>query len=152
MKRTCDLFDRYRDGELDSSEKGRFECHMNDCQDCRLKMSLLNNVAYALKYGDVPVPGDLAQQIAQRAFRQESAWDALVVSWLRPIPLLATLALTIILASLLRLVPDYRIVNNYSEYEALMSEADALNLKASNLPVQNDNEFEVWLVQEGNSQ
>jgi hypothetical protein len=58
----------------------------------------------------------------------------------------------LVLASLLQLIPDYRRVNNYSEYETLMNEADALNLKASNLPVQNDNEFEAWLVQEGNSQ
>lgn len=150
--RICDLFDRYRDNELDSSEKNRFEFHLRDCEDCRLKMSLLNNVSYALRHGDVPVPGDLAGQIARQAFRKERAWYDLVVSWLHPIPLLATLAVMLVLASLLQLVPDYRRVNNYSEYETLMNEADALNLKASNLPVQNDNEFEAWLVHEGNSQ
>jgi hypothetical protein len=94
-------------------------------------------------------PLDLADRIAQRAFRQGYSWDALIISWLRPGPALATLAVMLVLFSFLWLMPGSRQIV-YSEYEKLMEEVDAINLEASALQIHNDSELVMWLEQEGN--
>lgn len=145
----CKLFDKYRDGELSATERSGFESHLATCADCRAKMSLLNNVVYILKQ-DVTQPVDLAEKIAQRAFRQGKSWDALVISWLRPGPALAALALLLVVFSYIWFVPGYRQRTLLSEYESLMNQADEINLSTRISQADNDSELVVWLQQEGN--
>ena len=39
--RTCKVFDKYRDGELNSVERREFEKHLAVCEDCGTKTALL---------------------------------------------------------------------------------------------------------------
>ena len=74
--RTCDLFDKYRDGELASAEQSAFQSHLAICEDCRMKMALLNNLVQVLRQEEV-TPMDLADSIARKAFQRDQPWDAL---------------------------------------------------------------------------
>jgi predicted anti-sigma-YlaC factor YlaD len=151
MMGTCNAFDKYRDGELTASEAGEFESHLAACEDCRAKMSLLNNLVHVLRQEESR-PLDLADRIARQAFRRGNSWDSLVVSWLRPGPSLAALAIVVMLFSFLWLMPGGEPVNSYSEYEGLMDEADTINLGPSGTQVHSDSELVMWLETEGNSQ
>ena len=114
-------------------------------------MALLNGLAYVLKHEEVK-PLDLADQIARKAFQKGISWDALVVSWLRPGPVLVALSLMLVLFSFLWLLPGNGQVSAYSEYEKLMDEAESINSKASLSQVSSENALGIWLQQEGNSQ
>ena len=147
----CRLFDGYRDGELTPAERSFFESHLARCEDCRVKMSLLNNVVFILKQ-DEPRPADLAERVARQAFQQSKSWDALLVSWLRPSQALAALALLFVVFSFLWFAPTGRQRTLLSEYETLMNEADAVSLSTSLAQTGNDSEFVLWLQQEGTPQ
>jgi len=147
---SCVLFDKYRDGELDISERNAFESHLVGCADCQARMSLLNNLVYVLKQEDVQ-PLDLADRIARQAFQQPPSWDVLVASWFRPRFATAVFGFVLILASFLWLIPMNQPVVAYTEYEKLLNEAEASNL-ASKLLVQNDSELVMQLEQEGSSE
>jgi anti-sigma factor RsiW len=149
--RTCNVFDKYRDGELNSAERDEFEKHMAVCEDCRTKMSLLNNIVHFLKQEEIN-PVDQAERIARQAFNSGNTWDALVVSWLRPGPALAALTLVIVLFSFLWIMPESQQINASSEYEKFMNEADEILAGMSVSQVRNDSELMLWLKQEGDSQ
>jgi hypothetical protein len=149
--KTCELFDKYRDKELDGVERSRFEAHLAACDECRTKMTRLNNLVYVLNRDRIPEI-DSSEQIARKAFEEGRSWDILVVSWLRPGPAFATLALIFVLFSFLWLAPNFRKVNSYSEYEKLMDEADAINIGSNISEVHSDSDLVIWLQQEGNSQ
>jgi hypothetical protein len=152
--RICNLFDRYRDGELGPAEQSEFQSHLTVCEDCRGKMSLLNNLVHVLKQEEIR-PMDLANRIAQRAFQEQESWSALVVSWLRPGPTwVAALGMMIVLFSFLWLKPIGQKPDFYSEYEKLMSETESVNLSSSTSISQarTDSELVLWLEQEGKSQ
>jgi predicted anti-sigma-YlaC factor YlaD len=146
----CKLFDKYRDKELGGADRGRFEAHLATCDECRTKMARLNNLVCVLNRDRVPQI-DLSEQIARKAFAQGRSWDFLVVSWLRPGPAFATLALIFVLFSFLWLVPSLRRVNGNSEYEKLMDEADAIYISSSISEVRSDSDLVIWLQEEGNS-
>jgi hypothetical protein len=146
---TCDLFDKYRDGELGAAGQKEFQSHLLSCEDCRMKTALLNNLVRVLKQEEVR-PMDLADQIARKAFQKDTSWDALVVSWLRPGPVLAALSLMLILFSFLWLLPGNGQVSAYSEYQKLMDEAESINLKTSLSQVNSESALGLWLQQEGN--
>jgi hypothetical protein len=148
---TCDLFDKYRDEELGVAERSDYSSHLVVCAECRAKMSLLDNVVHILKQ-DAIEPVDQAERIARQAFRQSRSWDTLVVSWLRPGPAFAALALTAVVFSFIWLMPGYRQINILTEYEKLMEEVDAIGLRTSISQTNNDSEFVAWLEQEGNPQ
>lgn len=148
---TCTEFDKYRDGELGADERNSFESHLAVCEDCRTKISLLNNLVCVLKL-ETSQPPDLSYRIARRAFRQGNTWDALVLSWLRPGPALATLTIMLALCSFLWLAPGSGKETAYSQYENLMEKADTLNLGNSLSQVPTDSELVLWLEQEVNSQ
>jgi predicted anti-sigma-YlaC factor YlaD len=141
--KTCDLFDKYRDEELDSAERSRFEAHLSACDECRTKMTRIRNLVYVLNQVRMPQI-DLSEQIARKAFEKGSSWDNLVISWLRPWPAFATLALMFIIFSFVWLVPNFRAAN-YSEYEKLMEEADAVNIGSSISEVRTDSDLVIWL-------
>jgi hypothetical protein len=148
--RTCDLFDKYRDGEMKASEQKEFQAHFLFCEDCREKTALLNNLVQVLKQEEIQ-PLDMADQIARQAFQKDKSWDALVVSWLRPGPVLAALSLVMVLLSFLWLLPGKGQVSAYSEYEKLMDEADSINQKADLPQVSSESALGIWLQQEGSS-
>ena len=149
--RTCNVFDKYRDGELNSVERNEFEKHLAVCEDCRTKTALLNNIVHVLKQEEIN-PVDQADLIARQAFRSGSSWDALVVSWLRPGQALAALTLVLVLFSFLWIMPENQKINAYSEYEQLMAETDEVLLGMSASTVRDDSEHMLWLKQEGHSQ
>lgn len=149
--KTCDLFDKYRDRELDPSLEEEFHSHLSSCQDCRTKMALLNNLVQLLKREEV-APPDLALQIACKAFRRDKSWDAVLVSFIRPGPVLAALCLMLVLFSFLWLLPNNAQVSAYSEYEKLMAEADSISQKANLSQVGAESPLALWLQQEGNSE
>jgi hypothetical protein len=152
--RICDLFDKYRDGELGSVEQGEFQSHLAVCEECRGRMSLLNNLVHILKQEEIR-PMDLANQIARRAFQEQESWSTLVVSWLRPGPAwVAALGMMIVLFSFLWLKPIGQKLDFYSEYDKLMSETEAVDLSSSTSISQarTDSELVLWLEQEGKSQ
>jgi hypothetical protein len=149
--RTCDLFDKYRDGELESAGKMEFQSHLLNCEDCRTISAFLNNLVQVLKQEEIR-PMDLADRIARQAFLKNRSWDALVISWLRPGPVLAALSLALILFSFLWLLPGNRQVSAYSEYEKLMDEADSIHQKASLTQAGSDSALGQWLQQGGSSE
>jgi len=148
MMQICDLFDKYRDGELDRIEERDFESHLAECTDCRAKISLLDNLTFILKQDPAVMPVDLSAQIAEKAFHQNKTWDALVIGWLRPGPAFAALFLVCILFSALWLVPGYQPTNAYSEYEKLMDEASAITLDTDISQIQSNTELIAWMEQE----
>jgi hypothetical protein len=151
--RTCKLFDKYRDKELNPEERERFEMHLADCADCQTKRHLISNIAFVLKQEEAIALPDLSRRIAFRAFSQKKTWDSLVISWLRPGPALATLTAALALFSFLWIsLGRQSITVSYSEYETLMNEADALNLSASAAQIHTDSELMLWLEQERSSQ
>lgn len=152
MMRSCNLFDKYRDGELNRVEAGDFEAHLAECADCRAKISLLDNLTFILRQDPAVMPVDLSGQIARKAFRQSKTWDALVIGWLRPGPAFAALALVCVLFSALWFVPNYMPANAYSEYEKLMDKVEKINLDNGILQIQNDTELIALMEQEVNAQ
>ena len=91
---------------------------------------------------------DLSGKIAEKAFRQNKTWDALVIGWLRPGPAFAALALVCVLFSALWLVPNYQPTSAYSEYEKLMDKAETINLDTDSLQIQNYTELILLMEQE----
>ena len=148
MMRICTLFDKFRDGELRRVEMEKFKAHLAECEDCRAKISLLNNIAYVLKKDPAVMPADLSGQIAKTAFQKSKTWDALVIDWLRPGPAFAALALVCALFSALWLVPNYQPANAFSEYELLLDEASAINLDSGISQIQSDAEL-ISLLEQG---
>jgi hypothetical protein len=149
--RTCNVFDKYRDGELNSAERNEFEKHLAVCKDCQAKTVLLDNIVHVLKQEEIN-PVDRAELIARQAFRSGNSWDVLVVSWLRPGQALAALTLVLILFSFLWIIPENQKINAYSEYEQLMTETDEVFLGMSTPTVRDDSEHMLWLKQEGQPQ
>jgi hypothetical protein len=147
--RPCKYFDRYRDNELNPAEREQFERHFAACPDCRMKKSLIENIALVLKLEKTATQPDLADGIALRAFAQRKTWESMVVSWLRPGPALATLTLTILIFSFL-LVAFNRQPLNINYYETLMNEAESLNLSPTEIGT--ENELTLWMEQEGYAQ
>ena len=149
--RICKMFDRYRDNELGPAERSQFESHLAACEDCRARISLLNNLVRVMKAEEVR-PVDIADRIAQRAFERGHSWDFEVLTWLRPGPALAALTLMIALFSSLWIISRDQQVTSYSEYQKLMEEADAVSISTRMSEVRNDNTLALWIEQEGNSQ
>jgi anti-sigma factor RsiW len=149
-KRACSLLDKYRDKELSDADRSAFESHLTACDDCRMAMALLNNVIHAMKMEEAESV-DRADAIARNAFRRASSWDFEVISWLRPGPALAALALMLALSSVW-MISSGRRVTSYSEYEKLIEEADAVNVGSGLSQIRNDSELVTWLEREGNSQ
>jgi len=152
--RICDLLDKYRDGELGSAEGAEFESHLKNCELCRTKMFLLNNIVQVLRK-DESRPLDMAEQIARKAFQKDESWASLVVSWLRPGQAwAAAVSMMLVLFSFLWFMSGKQPFDMYSEYERLMNDEAAINLEASSslAQVRNDSEVMLWLAQGGETQ
>jgi len=152
--RLCELFDKYRDGELGSVEQREFESHLAACDGCRTKIALLNNLVSILKL-DESRPLDLADRIAQKAFQKDDSVASLVVSWLHPGPAwAAALGMMLILFSFLWFRSGKPQFDMYSEYEKLMNNESAITLETNSslTQVRADSEVLLWLAQGGVSQ
>jgi len=148
--RTCDLFDKYRDGEASVAERNEYEGHLAACEACRTRFSMLDNLVHALRAEEIR-PLDRADRIAREAFRRAHSWDYEVISWLRPGPAMTALVLALVLFASLWIVTGDQQVSAYSEYETLMNEADTLNIGTRLQQAGSDNEIMVWLEEEGTS-
>src|SRR5688572_16763918 len=121
----CNFVDRYLDGELDERQRHVFESHLSACLECRLCLSILNNLVRSLNWHPYDVSSREAQQIAREARRQSETWDLHVISWLRPIPAWTMLVLAIAFYSGLRLFSPYELKTATVEYEALVRELES---------------------------
>lgn len=143
--RNCELFDRYRDGELSSSQKNEFQRHLAGCEDCRLRRALLDNVGFVLRQEKIQMT-DLADRIARKAFQKVSSWDSLIASWFPPRFALAAVCVALILCSLFWQAPENQ--QKVYAYENLLNQAESSNL-ADKLLTDSDSEFVLTLAQRG---
>jgi anti-sigma factor RsiW len=150
MMRACDLFDKYRDGELEDSARNAFTSHLATCEECRMRMALLNNLVSVLRLDSIQT-SDISDRIAQKAFQKASSWDALVASLFKPRFAVAAAGLILALFSFLWFVPENQSRVSYTEYEILLNQADASNL-AGKLLIKNDNELVLQFMQGGDIQ
>jgi len=149
--RGCDLLERYRDGELDGSQREGFRRHLAVCERCRTQMALLDGLVSALRQEAVQTV-DVADRVARRAFSQVAAltsWDGLLASWFRPRLAFATVCATVVLCAMLWLTPGGP-AKEY-EYEKLLNQAEAANL-AETLLTSSDSELALTLVRGGDLQ
>ena len=137
---TCDLFDSYRDGELEGARRIEFERHLGTCQRCTLSQALLNNLAAAVSHGEPPMPAGLAAQIAARAFRRREAWYTCVVDFVRPKLAWSALAVVSLVLFLLALFP------NRAQHEDLGTEYQSLYQQSlEKQAIRTDNDLLGWL-------
>jgi anti-sigma factor RsiW len=147
--RVCEWFDRYRDEDLNAAQREQFEAHLTGCPDCRTRMALLDNVVRALRWSSADAPLGLSERIARRAFDQHKSWDVMVVSWLRPVPALIALIVTLFIFSSLWLIPSFRQAETVGEYEAVVNESYGVSPGSSSGQVRGDDDLLNWLEQEG---
>ena len=149
MKKLCDWFDRYRDGELSSDERAEFELHTAACEECRTRSSLLASVVYMLEKQEVGIPALSPRQVAARAFeRRARSWDVVLLSFVRPIHAWSAVAALMILVSFLVGLPGFRQPSASNEYQALISSIEP----AGNAQALTDGQLELWLEQGGKIQ
>ncbi|HEY2933543.1 MAG TPA: zf-HC2 domain-containing protein [Acidobacteriota bacterium] len=125
MNNLCRWFDRYRDGELDSRKRARFEYHLEQCDRCRSGMTFLSNLKTVIEKGSVELTWDFSHQTARRAFEQSKRWDVMVISWLRPAAAWIACAAMLFVFSILALTPSRTGAAEYAEYETLLALNDA---------------------------
>jgi len=145
MSMLCNSFNRYRDGMLDSEQTIRFESHLGECNLCRPRLLLLNNMVEAIRNQDMPVLKDLPGKITACAYEQGRSWDAMLLSWLKPVPAWSFAALVIITA-FLWIAPFIQQSAPSSNYENLMTSIDQ---EGSTVSAFSDAELENWLEQGG---
>jgi hypothetical protein len=148
MKGFCDLFNRYRDGMLDSKQTIQFESHLAACDQCRPRLFLLNNMVHA--FGNQDVPDSLVPHgtIAARAFEQCGSMDVFLLSWLKPLPAWSGLAALLVLVTFLWVAPPVQ-QQPSNEYEELITSRDQPRSVVVDL---SDAKLESWLEQGGSLQ
>jgi anti-sigma factor RsiW len=148
MKTYCDLFNRYRDGMLDSKQAIQFESHVAACDQCRPRLFLLNNMVHAFSNQDIPVSKVPHGAIAARAFEQCGSLDVFLLSWLKPLPAWAGLAVFLVLATFLWVAPSVQ-QQPPGDYEDLITSGDQSRSLVNDL---SDDKLESWLEQGGSLQ
>jgi anti-sigma factor RsiW len=142
----CNLFDSYRDGELDAGQRRAFEAHLPACDRCRLTLSLLDNLSESLSR-EPGLPGGLPERIAARAFQENASWDSGVTLWLRPKPAWLAFAIALVLLTVIVLSPTTtRQGDLYSEYETVYKES------IGSFQLHTDDELMRWLERRGGTQ
>ncbi len=143
----CKLLDSYRDGELAPRQRSEFELHLRSCPRCRLAQSLLNNIVSSIRAGEPVLPCGLAERIASRAFQQKSTWESYIISWLRPKPVWAAVALSVLILSGVLAWPGRTESNEmYSLYESLWRKS------TEGYFLQTEDEFMRWVQYDGRLQ
>jgi anti-sigma factor RsiW len=146
MKRLCDWFDRYRDGEFDSEQRAEFERHAAACELCQTRSALLTSVVQAMAQQESGVPGLTPRQVAARAFeRRAASWELALLSFVRPIHAWSAVAALVILVSFFVGLPWVRQPSASSDYAALTG----LIEPAGSAQTLTDGQLERWLEQGG---
>ncbi len=145
MSMRCDLFNQYRDGMLDPEQMIRFESHLEECSQCRPRLFLLNNMVDVIRNQGMPALKSSPEQMASRAYEQGRSWDALLLSWLKPLPAWSFAALLITIA-FLWLAPFAQQTTPTNNYEDLMTSTNQAKITVADL---SDAELESWLEQGG---
>ncbi len=145
MSLLCDFFNRYRDGMLDPEQTIRFETHLAECDRCRPRLFLLNNMVDVIRKQEMPVPKNSPVKIAARAYEQSGSWDVLLLSWLKPLPAWSLAALLVIIA-FLWVAPFAQQRASSGNYEDLIISVDQAGSTVAGL---SDAELESWLEQGG---
>jgi len=86
----------------------------------------LNNLARALAQPDATFAPRLARTISRRAFEKHARWDAAIVSWLRPASAWIVVVVLSIVFGALCFISLGLGERAYSEYEAIISDSEAL--------------------------
>jgi predicted anti-sigma-YlaC factor YlaD len=145
MIRLCNRFDRYRDGELNPVQRAQFEAHLNNCDDCRQRTYLLNNLLHVLKIQPATPPEGLPGYVTHRVFQNSDSWDVVLASWLRPLSAWSAVAVVLVVSVLLWVLPAMQPMNTYTEYEALMMGTDPNAPGSAEPQTQTDEELVTWL-------
>jgi anti-sigma factor RsiW len=145
MSVLCNLFNQYRDEMLTPEETIRFESHLAECSRCQHRLCLLSNMVDAIRKQDMPVLKDSPGKIAARAYEQGRSWDALLLSWLKPLPVWSFAALLIGIA-FLWVAPSVQQPASAANYEDVMTSVDQAR---SAVPDLSDAALENWLEQGG---
>ncbi|MDR0311151.1 MAG: zf-HC2 domain-containing protein [Acidobacteriota bacterium] len=147
--KNCELLDRYRDGELNDSQKEEFRRHLAVCRECRTANALLDNLVSVMRDETITM-SDMADKIARRAFQRISSWDGLLAQWFRPGLAFATACLSIALCAFIWFAPE-RPPDDSMEYETLLNQADASD-PASEILTAGESDFVLMLMWGGNTQ
>ena len=145
--KSCELFDRYRDGELNDSQMEEFRRHLVTCEPCATANALLDNLVSVMRHETVPMMTDMADRIARQAFQRVSTWDSLLAYWFRPRLTFITACLSIALCVFIWFAPESQTGNSMA-YEMLLDQADASD-PASELLATGDSDFVLMLIQGG---
>jgi predicted anti-sigma-YlaC factor YlaD len=148
MKRLCNLFNRHRDGMLNSEQAMQFESHLAACDQCRPRLFLLNNMAHAIRNQDMPDPIVPPETVAARALEQSRSWDVFLLFWLKPLPAWSGLAVLLVLVTFLWIAPWAK-QQSLSNYEDFISSGDQAGSAAIDL---SDANLESWLEKGGSLQ
>jgi len=144
----CKLLDRYRDGELDERQRHLFELHLPQCSQCRLSISILNNLVDSLnRCGHIFSPVQ-PQHIARQASERTDSWDVQVIAWLRPVPAWTTVVLALAVYAILGLFSPGQPKAQTGEYEVLTGEMESKGFGQQQPQFQND-DLVRWLEQQG---
>ena len=148
--KNCELFNRYRDGELDDSEKEAFRRHLATCEACARTNALLDNLVSVMRHETVPMMTDMAERIARLAFQRTSTWDSLLAYWFRPRLAFMTACLSLALCVFIWFAPENR-PDNSMAYEMFLNQADASD-PASELLAVGSSDFVFMLIQGGDTE
>ena len=149
MKSLCGLFNRYRDGMLDSEHSLQFESHLAACDHCRPRLFSLNQMVHAMKAQDIPQPVIPAETVAARTYQQSGSWDLFLLSWLKPLPAWSSLGVLLVLVTFLWIASLAQQPLPTDYYESVITSG---NQAGSTVVDLSDERLETWLEEGGTLQ
>ena len=153
MKKQCDLFNVYRDGNLNPEQKSQFERHMIGCKECRLRTVYLDIIVGAIQSEEMAsLPAYLPERIAARAFEKSNKSEFLVFSWLKPASVWSAFGVLLVLVSLLWIQPSVQPTADEAVYDELMTGGNMAAIAGSSAGGDTDDATVAWLGQGGNPQ
>ena len=147
--KNCELFDRYRDGDLNDFQNEEFQRHLATCQECRTMDALLDDLASSIRHETVPTV-DMSDKITRCAFQRISCWDSLLACWLRPRFAFMTACLSIALCVFIWFAPENQMDDSMT-YEMFLDLAESSD-PARELLAFGDNDFVLMLIHGGDIQ
>lgn len=126
MRSACSQFDQYRDGELITALRERFEAHLPGCDECRLRVRLLDNIVRALSDEEPGIPVGFARRIAARAFACAQSWDEILLSWFAPRQAWVAATLAVCIFAAVVLASSRSGAQTYDKYQSLIEKSEKL--------------------------
>jgi predicted anti-sigma-YlaC factor YlaD len=155
MKKVCSELNRFRDEMLDPGQRKQYALHLEQCEECRIRMRLLDNLARTMKSRQLPELIQNPEKVAELAYEKSRSWDILLLTWLRPASAwsgLVVLSTFLLLFLFLWTAPAPEPVSANSEYEILMDESNSISTRNEALVTLTDDELEQWLETGGAAQ